>query len=182
MGSAVSPAIRFQADRLRYPGMQLREILIWKNWLYLNSTRFDRYDYNVRLGDGVDPGPSFPESSRRMWIANSMKRVDVVAVKGGHVTLIEVEENPGMTAFGQLAGYQVLWRNRVQAGGPPAVHISLGVERFFPADLPLDPSPGLLLVCARVGNDALAVARSSGVIVEVVPTDFSVLKPQSAAS
>jgi hypothetical protein len=177
MGSTASPAIRMQADRLRYPGMQVREILIWKNWLYLNSTRFDRYEYNVRLGDGVDPGPAYPDSSRRMWIANSMKRVDVIAVRAGHVTIIEVEENPGMTAFGQLAGYQVLWRMRVQAGGPPMVHTQLGVEKFFPTDLPADPDPGLLLVCARVGNDALAVAKSAGVAVEVVPTDFSSLRP-----
>jgi hypothetical protein len=176
MVTAANPAIRMQGDRLKYPGMQVREILIWKNWLYQNSTRFDRYEYNVRLGDGVDPGPSYPDSSRRMWIANSMKRVDVVAVRGGHVTIIEVEENPGMTAFGQLAGYQTLWRNKVQAGGAPAVHISLGVEKFFPPDLPLDPDPSLLLVCARVGNDALAVAKSAGVTVEVVPTDFSSLK------
>jgi hypothetical protein len=177
MGSASSPAIRFQGDRLRYPGMQLREILIWKNWLYQNSTRFDTYEYNVRLGDGVDPGPSYPDSSRRMWIANSMKRVDVIAARTGRVTIIEVEENPGLTAFGQLAGYQVLWRMRVQAGGPPSVHAQLGVERFFPIDLPPDPDPGLLLVCARVGNDALAVAKSAGVSVEVVPTDFSILRP-----
>jgi hypothetical protein len=87
-----------------------------------------------------------------------------------------VEENPGMTAFGQLAGYQTLWRNRVLSGGPPAVHVSLDVQKFFPVDLPLDPDPSLLLVCARVGNDALAVAKSAGVSVEVVPTDFSSLK------
>jgi hypothetical protein len=176
LGTAVNPAIRFQADRLKFPGMQLREILIWKNWLYQNSTRFDRYEYNVRLGDGVDPGPSYPDSSRRMWIANSMKRVDVVAVRGASVTIIEVEENPGLTAFGQLAGYAVLWRARIVNGGPALVHLSLGVEKLFPDDLPLDPNPSTLLVCARIGNDALAVARSSGVAVEVVATDFSPLK------
>lgn len=156
--------------------MQLREILIWKNWLYANSTRFDRYEYNVRLGDGVDPGPSYPDSSRRMWIANSMKRVDAVAVKGSLVTIIEVEENPGLTAFGQLDGYVVLWRKRVADGGPPAVHIQVGVDKFFPPDLPLDPNPSRLLVSARAGNDALTVARSDGIAIEVVPTDFSPLK------
>jgi hypothetical protein len=176
LATAFNPAIRFQADRLKYPGMQLREILIWKNWVYQNSTRFDRYEYNVRLGDGVDPGPSYPDASRRMWIANSMKRADVVAVNRALVTLIEVEENPGLTAFGQLAGYIVLWRARIVNGGPPQVHLSLGVEAFFPADLPLDPNPNGLIVCARIGNDALAVARSSNVAVEVVPTDFSSLK------
>lgn len=176
MAASDNPAQRFQADRLRFPGMQLREILIWKNWLYQNSTRFDRYEYNVRLGSGVDPGPSYPDSSRRMWIANSMKRADVIAQKGAHVTIIEVEENPGNQAFGQLLGYQSLWRQRVQNGGSPAVHKALGVEDFFPSDLYLDPDPGLLLVAARVGNDALAVANGLGIPVEVVPTDFSVLK------
>lgn len=175
MGSVPNPAQKMAIDRQRYPGMLPREILIWKNWLYQNSTRFDRYEYNVRLGEGTDPGPSYPDSSRRMWILNSMKRADVIAVKGGHITIIEVEENPGLTAFGQLAGYVALWRQRVQNGGSPQVHLTLGVEASFPADLPLDPNPAVLLVCARVGNDALAVARSSGVAVDVIPTDFSSL-------
>jgi hypothetical protein len=176
LATSANPAVRFQADRLKYPGMQVREILIWKNWLYQNSTRFDAYFYNLRLGDGVDPGPSYPDSSRRQWIANSMKRVDVVAVKGDRVTIIEVEENPGLTAFGQLAGYVVLWRARIANGGPPQVHLAVGVDKFFPPEIPLDPNPAVLLVCARIGNDALAVANSSGVAVEVVPTDFSPLK------
>ena len=105
-----------------------------------------------------------------------MKRVDVVAVKGGHVTIIEVEENPGLTAFGQLAGYQVLWRAFVANGGPSPLQKQLDVAKFFPADLPLDPNPDVLLVCARIGNDALAVARSSNVNVDVIATDFSPLK------
>src|SRR5260370_6465066 len=105
-----------------------------------------------------------------------MKGVDVVAVEGGCGSSVEVEENPGLTGFGQLAGYVVLWRGRIANGGPPLVHLSLGVERLFPDDLPHDPNPDTLLVCARIGNDALAVARSSGVNVEVVPTDFTPLK------
>jgi hypothetical protein len=179
------PAQRFEADRTRFPGMLLREILIWKNWLYQNSTRFDRYEYNVRLGEGVDPGPSYNAAElsdvyaiRRQWVLNSMKRADVVAVRGGHVTIIEVEDNPGLSAFGQLTGYLALWRSRVTRGGSPDVHKTLGVEDFFPADLPLDRDPKALLVCARCGNDALAVAASSGVQVEVIPTDFTPLKAQ----
>jgi hypothetical protein len=160
--------------------MNPRDILVWKNWLYANSTRFDRYEYNVRLGDGVDPGPSYPDWARRMWTLNSMKRADVVAVKSGRVTIIEVEDNPGLTSFGQLSGYITFWRNRISNGGPPMVHKILGVEDFFPSNLPLDPNPSLLLVCARIGNDALAVARSSGVAVDVIPTDFSSLAKGAA--
>src|SRR5260370_21367703 len=157
MATPSNPALRFQVDRLKFPGMQLREILIWKNWLYGNAARFDRYEYNVRLGDGVDPGPSYPDSSRRMWIANSMKRVDVVAVKGDRVTIIEVEENPGLTAFGQLAGYVVLWRGRIANGGAPLVHLSLRVGKVFSPDTPHAPQPATLLWWALRGTDSLAV-------------------------
>lgn len=162
---------------MRYPGMLLREILIWKAWLYANALRFDRYEYNVRLGVGVDPGPSYEMSARRQWILNSMKRADVVAVAGGRVTIIEVEENPGLSAFGQLQGYANLWRDRIRRGGAHDVHKQLGVEDFFPLDLPRDPDPSLLMVVARASNDALTNAQASGVRVEVVPVDFSSLKP-----
>lgn len=171
-----SLALRMQEDRLRYAAMQPREILIWKNWLKANVLRFDRYEYNVRLGTGVDPGPTYEISSRRMWIANTMRRADVIAVVGQRVTIIEVEENPGIQAFGQLQGYSKLYRDRVRRGGPPTAHVELGVEEFFPKDLPFDPDPALLLVCARIGNDAISVAEGSGVRFEVVPTDFSELK------
>lgn len=180
MSTFVSPAQRFEADRNRFPAMPLREILIWKNWLAKNPVRFDRYEYNVRLGDGVDPGPSYDSASRRAWILNTQKRADVVAVKGSLVTIIEVEENPGLTAFGQLNGYAALWRARMRNGGPSAVNKFLGVEDLFPTDLPLDPDPSVLLVVARVGNDALSVAQASGVRIEQVDTDFSVLKASPA--
>lgn len=160
--------------------MSLPEILIWKTWLFQNSLRFDRYEYNVRLGDGVDPGEGYSVSERRQWILNSMKRADAIAVKQSRVTIVEVERNPGLSNLGQLQGYLVLWRQRVRRGGPPMVHLALGVEDFFPKDLPLDPDPALLLVCAQIGNDALAVAKGSGISVEVVPTDFTPLKKQGA--
>ncbi len=176
MGAFVSPALRFKDDRLRYPGMLLREVLIWKTWQFGNESRFDRYEYNVRLGDGVDPGPTYEDSARKQWILNSMKRVDVVAVKGNFVTLIEVEDNPGLSAIGQVVGYEALWRLRVRRGGPPDYQKALGVEDFFPVDLPLDAAPSLLLVVARASNDLLSVAQASGVKVEVVQTDFTPLR------
>jgi hypothetical protein len=177
VGNFVSPAQTFEADRLKYPGMLLREILVWKTWQFGNASRFDRFEYNVRLGDGVDPGPSYQDSARRQWILNSMKRADVIAVKGSRVTIIEVEDNPGLSAIGQVVGYEALWVARVRRGGPPDWQIAVGVEDFFPTDLPLDPDPDTLLVVARAGNDLLTVAQRSGVKVEVVQTDFSPLKP-----
>jgi hypothetical protein len=156
--------------------MALREILIWKNWLQANESRFGRYEYNIRLGEGQDPGASYTPSERRQWIANTMKRADVFAVKGGHVTIIEVEENPGTSAINQPLAYATLWRAYVRNGGPSLEHKSVGVDRFVPQDMPLDPDPFLMLVCARASNDAMTVAKAAGIEVDVVKTDFSVLK------
>jgi hypothetical protein len=179
---ASTPLTKAQRDALRrrFPAMQLREILVWENWLGGNAGRFDSYFYNVRLGEGTDPGSSYEDWARRMWIANSMKRADVFAVKGGRLTIIEVEEAPGLTAFGQIAGYVALWRLYVRNGGPSDTHKNLGVDRFVPAALPLDSDPPVMLVCARISIDAIAVAQHAGVAVEVVNTDFTVLRSPAA--
>lgn len=152
-----SPAQRLQAERLSYPGMLLREIIIWRNWLRANEPRFERYDYNLRVGKGVDPGAGFPEEIRRDGILNSQRRIDAIGFRAGRATLIEVEENPGLSAVGQLLGYKVLW------------------QQDNPAELP----PELLMVAARASDDAKLVIFSAGIALDLVLTDFSELRRQT---
>ena len=149
-----TPAQRLQADRLNFPGMLPREILVFKSWLRLHEKEFDRFEYNVRLGEGTDPGPQFPEETRRMGIMNSQKRVDAVGWNGDQPTLIEVKDRAGFSAIGQLAGYDALWR-----------HAN-----------PTSPAPKLLLVCNRFTNDILPVLQRQGIELAVVEADFSILR------
>lgn len=149
-------AQKLQQERLKYPGLLPREILVWRNWLKLHEREFDRFEYNVRVGKGVDPGESWPDEMRKMAIEISQKRIDAVVWKGPKPTIVEVEDRPGLSGIGQLIGYAALWRDTPRSS--------------------LDPD--LLLVVPRINEDTLRVAQAAGIRVELVPTDFSELAPK----
>src|SRR5574341_2246525 len=108
-----TPAQTLQSERLKYPGLLPREIIILREWLRLHERDFDRFGYNVRVGDGFDPGPGFSDDVRKQAIDNSKKRIDAVGWQGSSVLLIEVKDRAGLSAIGQLIGYRPLWQQTV---------------------------------------------------------------------
>ena len=160
MGLTPGVPQQLQADRLCYPGMLPRECLIYKNWLAANESRYDRFEYNAHIGPGYDPGPAWPEPMRRMAIANSQKRIDVVAWNGLLPTLIEVKDRAGASAIGQLMTYFPLWN----------------------ADHPDLPRCQMMLVSNRAQPGIDVACAYHGVSLVLVPTDFSVLARDRRAS
>lgn len=146
-------AKRMQSERTKFPGMLPREILIFKNWLAMHETEYDRFDYNVRIGAGVDPGPTWPDYVRQQAIANTQLRIDAVAWKGAAPTIIEVKDRAGASAIGQIVTYEAVWLK----------------------DNPAAPAPNLLLVTNRLQHNTLPVLLKAGIAFEQVPTDFSSL-------
>ena len=140
-------------ERLKYPGMLPREIIVFRAWLRLHESEYDRFDFNVRIGTGFDPGPSVSESIRQMAIQNSQKRIDAVAYKDTSVTLIEVKDRAGFSAVGQLVGYLHMWQAAHPSEGPPH----------------------LLLVANRLQDDIPLVAARAGIAIQLVEADFSEL-------
>lgn len=149
-----TPAQTLLADRMKFPGLLPREILVLKAWLHLHEQEYERFDFNVRLGAGNDPGPQWPENIRQMAIKNTQKRVDAVGFAGSGVTLIEVKDRAGFSAIGQLVGYDALWRD---------TH-------------PTDTPPKLLLVCNRFASDILQVLSRNSIELAQVEVDFSILR------
>jgi hypothetical protein len=137
-----------------------REVLIWRTWLKSHETEYDSFDYNSRIGTGFDPGAGWDDSIRAMAIANSQKRLDVVALKGSQATLIEVKDRAGASALGQLLTYMPLWSTAHQ-------------------DL---PRAKMRLVTNRLQPDIGVVAAFWGIDVDVVPVDFSILRRDRRAS
>lgn len=160
MGLTINPAQTLQAERLSYPGMLPRECLIYKNWLAVYGGRYDNFDYNSRIGPGYDPGPAWPEEMRRMAIANSQKRIDVVAWSGLIPTLIEVKDRAGASAIGQLMTYFPLWN----------------------ADHPDLTRCSMMLVSNRAQPGIDVACKYHGVELVLVPTDFSILARDRRAS
>ncbi len=149
-----TPAQRLQADRMRFPGLLPREVLVLKAWLRLHEAEYTRFDYNIRLGQGTDPGPTWPEDVRKQAIVNSQKRVDAVAYQSDQPTLIEVKDRAGYSAVGQITGYDALWR----------------------ATFPTTPAPKLLIVCNRFVPDILPVLQRNNIELAVVEVDFGILR------
>ena len=150
----ITLAQTLQSERMKYPGLLPREILVLRAWLKLHESEYDRFDYNVRLGTGFDPGPTFPDNIREMAKANTQKRIDAVAYKGAAVTLIEVKDRAGFSAIGQLVGYFHMWKD---------AH-------------PTDPDPTLLMVCNRTVDDMALVLAGAHIELALVEVDFSELR------
>src|SRR5713101_4762448 len=136
-----TPAQRLESERALYPAMQVDEILVWRNWLQLHQAEYDRFDYNVRIGTGVDPGKEFPDNIRRMAIAIRSLRLDAVGYQGATPTIFEVKRRAGPENVGQLLVYRSVWE---------AQQLSTAVPR-------------LVLVASDVISHILPFVQQSGI-------------------
>jgi hypothetical protein len=153
-----TPAQRLESDRLKYPGMAPREVIVFKAWLAANQKNYTNFEYNVRVGNGVDPGPMYPAVYRQQYIANTQKRIDAVAWQGNQPTIIEVKDRATASSMSQILTYKSLW----------------------PITFPNTPAPKLLLVTNRVAADMPMVLDASGITLAIVPADFSILANSAA--
>lgn len=67
-------------------------------------------DFDVRVGVGRDPGPTFTDDIRRMAIHLSQRRIDCVAHTLSLIHIIEVTYSAGLTSLGQLIAYPQLYK------------------------------------------------------------------------
>jgi hypothetical protein len=94
-----------EAARSSYEGLNQEATAVWRKFLALYQDQFQSFTYNVRVGRGLDPGPSVSDEIRRMWHAVTSKRIDCVAERLGQTWVIEIEPRPGLRTFGQIMGY-----------------------------------------------------------------------------
>lgn len=149
-----TPAQRLEADRHKYPGMAPREVLIWRAWLRVRQAEYTDWNYNVLVGMGTDPGPSFPQIYRDQYIRNTQKRMDAVAYQGKQPFIFEVKNRATASCMSQLLTYKALW----------------------PVSFPGTPQPVLVLVTNGVAADMPMVLDATGIRLVLVPNvDFSIL-------
>ena len=135
-----------QADRQTFPGLMPQEVAVLREWLRIHESEYDSFDYNVRVGVGTDPGPTYDATMRQMSLDVTRKRIDAVAIKGSDVTLIEVKKRATLSAVGQVVAYKTLWNN----------------------DNPLRPASRLLLVAAAFDPDVMPVLAANAVDYAIV--------------
>jgi len=168
-------AQRLEAELLKYPGMQADETLVWRTWAALHQTEYDRFDHNIRLGQGVDPGPAYLPQVRKGAILNSQLRLDSVGWKGIDNSMLPAQITSPATVYdlfpsAQAEIMEVKRRATSSAIGEVSTHYHLWVEEF-----PDAPRPLLRIVCAGYAQGILAAVKANAITLDVVAVNFSIL-------
>ena len=69
------------------------------------AKEFNRWEFDVRVGRGVDPGPAYNPVARNQALALSKLRIDAVGHGLHGVTLFEVKPDARLSALGQIVSY-----------------------------------------------------------------------------
>ena len=153
-----NPALVLKAERLRFPGMLPAEILVWLSWLAAHESEYTNWQYNFRIGAGIDPGPQVEEYWRNLAIKSTQLRLDAVGYQGDTPTIFEVKRRATPSNIGQLAVYFYAW-----------VH-----------DFPNAPRPKLVLVFNTQQAEITHAALAVGIQLVQVEADFSRLRAATA--
>jgi hypothetical protein len=116
----------------RYTHLLPDDVALWSDYLATFPNQWKQIDYDVRVGDGRDPGSEYQDNIRHMAIQLSQRRIDAVGYTDRDITIIEISVAAGLTTLGQLSAYPHLFQST------------------YNPTLPLK----LLLVCRRFQSDA----------------------------
>lgn len=137
-----------ELNRASYPGLNAQSVELWRTWLKYYESDFAGFDYNVRVGQGIQAPAYLTEQEKAMWKALTQKRIDVVAHRYDSDWVIEIMERPGLATVGQLIGYKSLGRKYLE----------------------LKETVRLALICGRLGHDMAEIFAELGVLVFYFPT------------
>jgi len=129
----------------KYPGRFEPEHEVIGDWLQARGSLYDRIEFNVRLGAGVEPPAELVEPYLTNAKELSQKRADIVVWIDDGVIIVEAKGRATTNALGQLQAYRTLWT----------------------LEHPDTPVLGLQVICRRIGPDDLLAMTSNGVDVYV---------------
>lgn len=94
----------------RFPHLLPADAELWERFLQEHGGEYSEIIYDVRVGQGTDPGPAYPDNIRYDAIVLSQRRIDAIGFQAKLVTIFEITCNAGLTALGQLMAYPGLYR------------------------------------------------------------------------
>lgn len=101
-----------------FPHLQRGEAMLWFAWLQAHAAEYDRFDYDVRVGEGVPIDPAWPPYIQAMARIVSKKRIDAVGYKGAAPTLFIIMRTARRAAAGAFYLYPRLYRRTFRYDGP----------------------------------------------------------------
>lgn len=182
MSNPPGVAQHFQADRLKFPGLLPEEILVMRAWLAIHEGEYDAFDYNVRIGVGDDPGPSFSAPARASAIANSKLRVDAVGWRGVAGFVSPSDSYSPSVVYGRFPQAQATLIEAKRRAATGAVTQISTYFHLWVSEFPAAPQPSLVLACALFSPTIVPALQRAGIRLDQVAVDFSGLAAIHRAS
>lgn len=91
------------------PHMLKTDVPVWYRFLEKYSYPFQNLYYDSLLGMAQLTPDELADPLKRDWQILTAKRTDAIAELPDQVWIIEVAEEPGLRALGQVLTYQALW-------------------------------------------------------------------------
>jgi hypothetical protein len=107
----------------RFPHLLPADCVLWQKFIDLHGGAYSQFIYDVRVGEGTDPGPEFPDNIRYDAITLSQRRIDVIGFQANEITLFEVTTSAGLTALGQCMAYPKLYVTTYTPDRPVKMHL-----------------------------------------------------------
>ena len=130
-----------------YPHMSADESIIWGRFLASKGQQYVRFDYDLRVGTGIEPVHDIPDKFKNDYIDLTRKRIDAVGYNGSVATIFEVKNRATFNVFGQIIGYRSL----------------------FLKSFPQYSIKELVVVCASIPLEDLEIVSSQGIVVLQYP-------------
>ena len=102
--------------RFRYKHMLPRDREIWDRFLEQHGNYFDRFDYDIRVGEGIGNIVGVSELTRKIAVSLTQKRIDATGYKDTEIWVIEIKPKAGLSAIGQVTAYEILYNKQFGAG------------------------------------------------------------------
>lgn len=133
----------------QFPHLLPGDIPVWERFLVAFPDRYDRIEYDVRVGKGRPAPPGFEPNIKKMALDLSRRRIDAIGFTGERIDIIEITRLADLKAVGQLLAYPLLYKQTY--GGTKPMHTVLIAEELhtdieqvldsLPVEVWLSPAP-----------------------------------------
>lgn len=95
--------------RYKYPHLLPSDAAIWDRFIREYPNFFTEIEYDVHVGEGIEIDQNWPDYIATMATTLTQRRIDVIGYKDNSVWIVELKQDPGVSALGQLIAYQSLY-------------------------------------------------------------------------
>lgn len=132
----------------KFPHLMPAEVPLWEGFLRRWGDGWDRYQYDIHVGEGITVGPEYNIMTQGLAKALTQKRIDVVGWRQGVVWIFEVKPNAAISAFGQVMAYRWLYEKTYDWTAP--IRLAIVTDAVMPDDAYIFEAHGIKVFLVEV--------------------------------